>query len=175
MKTVVFAGMNWWDLISIAVTIGMLIAAAILDKKTLKVPNYLTFPGFFAGTILCVLSNGFGEMGLRFITIAVLFLVYMTKILAGGDIKLLMALTMLHGTLGMLITLVLANIVLLVWKLIQSRKEAVEAIRDGLFLMNGWGSSTYSDNDARKIALAPYMLIGFILYIGGRIAIYFIF
>ena len=175
MKTVVFAGMNWWDLISIAVTIGMLIAAAILDKKTLKVPNYLTFPGFFAGIILCILSNGFGEMGLRFITIAILFLVYMTKILAGGDIKLLMALTMLHGTLGMLITLILANIVLLVWKLIQSRTEAVTAIKDGLFLINGWGSSTYSDNDARKIALAPYMLIGFVLYVGGRIAIYFIF
>lgn len=175
MKNILFAGINWWDLISIVITIGLLIAAAIIDKRSLKIPNYLTFPGFVVGTVLCVLSNGFGEMGLRFIAVAVLFLGYMIKLLSGGDTKLLMAVAMLQGILGMLITLILANVVLLVWKLIQSKYEAINAIREGLFLMNGSAGSPYTNGDSeRKISFAPYLLFGFLLYTAGRIVLGFI-
>ena len=175
MNTILFAGINWWDIISIIITIGLLVASAIIDKRSLKIPNFLTFPGFIVGAVLCVFSNGFGEMGLRFIAVAVLFLGYMIKLLSGGDTKLLMAVTMLQGILGMLITLILANVVLLVWKLIKSRHEAVNAIREGLFLMNGSVGSPYSNGDnERKISFAPYLLIGFLLYTAGRIVIGFI-
>lgn len=175
MKETLFLGITGWDILIFCITIGMLIAAAIIDKKTLKIPNYITFPGIVAGAALCAASRGFGEMGIRFIAVAVLFLFFMVRLLSGGDAKLLMAISLLQGILPMLLTLIIGNIVLLVVAFFKDRHEAAHAVKNGLFLMNGWTDTSNYSGSSRKIALAPYLLVGFLLYYVGNIAITMIF
>lgn len=171
MKEILFAGITGWDVVSVILTLVILIWCAIEDKKSLIIPNYITFPGILIGTVLCVISKGFCEMGLRFIAVAVLFLLFMIRLLSGGDIKLLMTITMLEGILPMLITLIVGNVILLLAAFIRNKDEAISAIRDGLFLVNGWTNTTYYPENCRKVALAPYLLYGFIAYYIGRIVI----
>ncbi len=71
--------------------------AVIFDFKTFSIPNRLNLLGFMTGVIYSLIQYGFGEAGKSIfwaaITIAALFVLFVSGILGAGDIKLYAALS----------------------------------------------------------------------------------
>lgn len=171
MSNIVFLNYNIWNIIAIAVSFALLICAAITDIKTMRIPNYITLPALAIGIVLSFAGCGWKETLIRLGMVVILFLAYAVHLLAGGDIKTLMALTMLQGVLPMLFTVIIGNLVLLGLTAIKSPSSAIEYIRKGLFFMNGVEYGV----DKRKVALSPYILAGYTLVLAGNILIKLIF
>ena len=92
------------QIILIAITLIILIISAIFDKKTMRIPNWLTFGGMGAGLLITYIISyqaGYINTGV----ILLLFFLGMTDFVGLGDLKLLMALVALQGWLPTLITL----------------------------------------------------------------------
>lgn len=170
MPNYIFLDYNIWNIIAIVVSFILLIWVTIIDVKTMKIPNYLTLSAIAVGAVLSFAGCGWKETLLRFAMVIILFFAYAIHLLAGGDIKLLMALTMLQGVLPMLISLILGNLLLLGITAMQSPSSAMEYIRGGLFLMNGVEYGV----DQRKVALSPYILAGYTLFLAGNVLVKFI-
>lgn len=171
MPNSIFLNYNVWNIIAIAVSFALLICATITDIKTMKIPNYITLPAFIIGIVLSFAGCGWKETLIRLGMVVALFLVYAIHLLAGGDIKILMALTMLQGVLPMLFTVIIGNLILLGLTAIKSPSSAREYIRKGLFFMNGVEYGV----DKRKVALSPYLLAGYTFVLIGSILIQIIF
>ena len=71
--------------------------AVIFDFKTFRIPNKLNFLGFITGVTYSLITYGFSEAGKSIlwsaITIAALFVLYVSGVLGAGDIKLYAALS----------------------------------------------------------------------------------
>ena len=162
MSNTVFLTFSGWDILSFSISVIMLCIAAIVDLKTMKIPNTLTFTCIFLGILLCAIGNGFVETGMRTLVTIILFALFMTGLLSGGDTKLLMALTFLSGIPAMLFSVIIANVTLLLFVALHSKDEALSVLQQGLFLINR--PERWYEGTGRKIAFAPYLLVGFVLY-----------
>ena len=79
----------------------MILSALILDLKSNKIPNYITFTGTIIGIILYIISDGFsglagGALGML-IGIGLLLIPFMMRGIGGGDVKLLGAIGAFKG------------------------------------------------------------------------------
>lgn len=167
MLTPLLLNYNLLDIITIAITIIFLVIASVMDIKTMRIPNYLTLSAFGTGLVLSFINCGWKTALIRLTVVVALFFVYMLHLLAGGDIKMLMALTMLQGPIAMLVSVIIGNLVLLGITAIRSPQMAADYIRSGLFFMNGVEYGV----DKRKVPFSPYVLTGYILFLAGSILI----
>ncbi len=73
----------------------VLVVAAVIDGKILKVPNWLTFPFIVSGWIHCTIEGGFGTNGLLFSLlgtfVGMMLLLVLRNVggMGAGDVKLL--------------------------------------------------------------------------------------
>ena len=79
----------------------MILSALIIDLKSNKIPNYITFTGTIIGIILYIISDGFsglagGTLGML-IGIGLLLIPFMMRGIGGGDVKLLGAIGAFKG------------------------------------------------------------------------------
>lgn len=83
-----------------AVLVALLGAAAWSDLRTRRIPNSLTVSGLAAGMALAVLAPG-GSLAGSALAVAVAFamgfLLFVGRVLGGGDVKLLIAVAALLG------------------------------------------------------------------------------
>jgi len=91
---------TWIDILSIVTALPVVLAAAAIDYRTMKIPNWLTFPFIFLGLSLLALrcTAGFSPAIAAFTcVVAYLFVYVLWKccLWGGGDAKLVMALFIL--------------------------------------------------------------------------------
>lgn len=138
----------------IAVTLIILIISAILDTKTMRIPNWLTFGGMGLGLLITYIiswQTGLINTGV----ILLLFFLGMTGFVGLGDLKLLMAMVALQGWLPSLITLGLASLLLIIVK-VKNEHYVVDMkrLKDKALASEGV-----------KVPFAPYLLAGYIMYL----------
>lgn len=150
--------MNW---ITIVISLVVAALAAIWDIRTRKIPNFLTFPAMLFGIIYaCTMGT---EIGLeRILLLIVLFMIGASNLFGIGDLKLIMAIGALNGTLCMGITVAFAALLIIIWDAITHWREAWIDIKAGcrfIFTLN----FDKSYGTQRSVKFAPYIFAGLII------------
>jgi len=88
-------------MIQIAITLVILVLAAIFDLKYRRIPNYLTLPAVVSGLILNLYFSGWAGLQDAFtgalLGAALLFIPFALRGIGAGDVKLLAAVGALNG------------------------------------------------------------------------------
>jgi prepilin peptidase CpaA len=93
----------------IAVLVVLLVAAAVIDYRTMKIPNWLTVGGLVTGLVLTTIDalrplNGFlGALSGAAVGLGILLPLYVLRVMGAGDVKLM---AMAGAFLGVNATLV---------------------------------------------------------------------
>ena len=149
------------EMVPIIVSLAVTTAAALWDWRHGRIPNVFTFPAILLGIVYSFSCFSI-QVGLaRCILIVLLFAAGTLRILGMGDLKLLMAIGALTGSLCLAVTAFLASLLVLMSGFIRHRKETWSDFRAGLT------SLLTLDFDARlgtgrKVKFAPYILWGLI-------------
>ena len=90
------------DSLLIAMVLVFAVAAAVLDLRTMRIPNWLTLPAIGAGTLVLVIRCLYGyPIWLAAITLMVslslMYLLWLTGSWGGGDSKAVLAIFLLAG------------------------------------------------------------------------------
>jgi prepilin peptidase CpaA len=92
---------NWRTLLVLTPCAAVLLVAATTDTLERKIPNWLTYPAFFAGLIVHTVAwgwSGFGSgLGAAALVFVVGFLLLLPGWMGGGDVKLLTGLAAFLG------------------------------------------------------------------------------
>ncbi|OYP37515.1 prepilin peptidase [Rhodopirellula sp. MGV] len=158
----------------------VLIVAAVIDGKILKVPNWLTFPFIICGWINCTIEGGMPGLGYSllgtFVGMMLLLVLRNVGGMGGGDVKLLMGVGAWLGTVVTLYAFAATAIVggimavIMVWR----SGEWTKHYAQGMQILEEW-KTIRKPSELSKIArerkptmyLLPYgipMAIGSILY-----------
>lgn len=107
-----------------AVLVALLVLAAVLDVRTLRIPNWLTLTGF-AAAVLFHLSGAAGALGWwaplsgAALALALLLPLWMLRVMGAGDVKLMGVVGAFLGPAGLvpalLFTCVAAGVLALAW------------------------------------------------------------
>jgi prepilin peptidase CpaA len=128
------------------VSLGLTLAAATLDWRTRRIPNWLTVPALFAGIALHSVLNGWhGTLfALEGAALALLILVppVTIRVLGAGDWKLMGVVGALMGPVLMLFILFVSILVAGLMALVQMTRagRVVETFRNMLVLLRGFFS-----------------------------------
>ena len=144
--------------------------AAIIDQKTSKIPNWLTFPFIAVGLILTGIFN-IAFLPQCLLTIIGLFLFGMLGLIGLGDIKLLMVVASTCGALYTILVLVFASIILFIKELLFDFRNTVNMALQGLRSILVFHSPKI-DNDGKKVPFAIYMFAGYVAVCIGRGVLY---
>ncbi|MCR5479039.1 MAG: A24 family peptidase [Ruminococcus sp.] len=139
----------------------VLIIAAIFDIKKQRIPNSLTFPAFFVGLILMCITENFQTILINIICVLAIFLFGATGILGLGDIKLLMALTVLYGWSSTLLSFALASVILLIFTSFVNPVETWIYITK--FFRRIRREKVPFNKKATKYVFAPFLLFGAVI------------
>lgn len=139
----------------------VLIVAAIFDFFKQRIPNFITFPAFFVGLILMCITDDLHTILINIICVLAIFLFGATGILGLGDIKLLMALTVLYGWSSTLISFALASVILLIFTSIVNPIETWIYITK--FFRRAKREKVPFNKKSTKYVLAPFLLLGAII------------
>lgn len=134
-------------------------AAALLDLKWGRIPNWLTFPAMLLGVLYIFWQYGTGTGVERCILLLALFLAGTLSIIGMGDLKLLMALGALNGGFCLAVTVLTAALLLLTVELIRHREETQKDIRAGFCSLFKFRFDSILGT-GRKVKFAPYILCG---------------
>lgn len=140
-------------IICLVVCSVMMVIAAIIDKKKMRIPNWITFPSIFLGLALnFVISWQEGLISLGIII--VLFFIGAIGFLGMGDLKLMMAVVALKGWLCAIVVLGVASILL-----------AVHKVKIEKYQLNFKRLIKPNETDGGlRVPFAPYMLLGYVFY-----------
>ena len=90
------------------------LAGALTDVHTRRIPNWITFPGFFIGLLLHFWIDGWRGMGSAAAAALIAFAIFLIFFIAGGmgagDVKLMTAVASLAGTKSVLEMLIMTAI-----------------------------------------------------------------
>lgn len=147
------------DQITITASLLVAAAAALLDLKWGRIPNWLTFPAMLLGVLYIFWQYGAGTGVERCILLLALFLAGTLSIIGMGDLKLLMALGALNGSFCLAVTVLTASLLLLAVELIRHREETRKDMWAGLCSLFKFRLDS-SLGTGRKVKFAPYILCG---------------
>ncbi|MEM6688105.1 MAG: A24 family peptidase [Planctomycetota bacterium] len=167
----------WW--VSI-----VLVVAAYIDGKILKVPNKITYPFIISGWIYWTIAGGFGTDGLLFSLagtfVGMMLLLVLRNVggMGAGDVKLLAGIGAWLGTVVTLYAFSATAIVggvMAVWMIYRSG-EARKHYEQGKMILNEWKDvhnmeklSDIARERKPNMYLLPYgipMAIGSLMYFG---------
>lgn len=144
-----------------AVLCGLtLLAAAVTDLYSRRIPNWITLPAIGTGLILTAIVDCKTLFGIL-IAIAVIFFAGMFGVMGGGDLKLIMAVTALCGVMPALFSVGIASAAVITVSAIQNPKETFSAVKNGLRCVVGKAKIS---EQGRRIPFAPYLLFGFAIW-----------
>lgn len=147
------------SVISIAVLLTLLLIASCYDKKTMKIPNWISLTGLITGICLC---TSIYQVGYRFVAIVFIFFFGTLGLMGMGDLKLWMMISMFTGfTVSCFIVAGGAGI-LIVHQLICDRKNAGQTMRLAVtsFIVN----RKLIEFEQKKYAFAPYLFCSCLIY-----------
>ena len=150
-----------------AVTVALVVACAVVDWRTGRIPNALTLPAVAAGLVLHALSNGgdglaFSAKGLA-LGAGVFFVPYYLGGLGAGDVKLMGAVGALlgwHLTLVALIYTALAGGLCAVLAMVRARAVSSTFARLGVMFQLLFANKRFPSADSieGKSVTIPYAL-----------------
>ena len=143
-----------------------IIPATVVDIRTMRIPNAITFPLMSLGIAATAIFNT-ANLSQCIIAMAALFLFGATGLVGLGDIKLLMVVASTCGIMFTIVTIGIAAITLLVKELITDYKQTRGYIAQGLFMIVRCNMSMI-DRGGKKVPMAIYILIGYACAFAGR-------
>lgn len=150
-----------WSIAAELITGVVLLISAIWDIRFRKIPNAVTFSGTAIGLTLAFLTDWKAGV-VAVAAIAFIFLVGMTGIMGGGDLKLIMALVALQGVSSALWAVGIASVVILLVELCRHPPTALRAVKQGMKAMLGMDRV---DPQGKRVPFAPFLLIGYYVYL----------
>lgn len=147
------------SVISIVMLLSLLLIASCYDKKTMKIPNWISLTGIITGICLCTSIN---QVGYRFIAIVFIFFFGMLGLMGMGDLKLWMMISTLIGFTESCFIVAGAALMLLIHQLIRDRKRASQTICLSItsFIYN----RKIIEFEQTVYPFAPYLMFSCILY-----------
>lgn len=150
----------YYHLIIFIFTFIVMSISSVIDIKTKKVPNWLTMMFIFISFLITSIFNR--DILLSSIAcVAVLFVLCDLGIAGGGDIKLLMGVSLLCGWKVSLFTLAIASISLIVFTVITNFKEVLNQTKK--FCHNMMFKDFSSLKDGKGYSFAPHLTVGFVI------------
>ena len=149
--------------IFLIVSFIVLTLATITDIAKGKVYWWSTLPVLLFGMIAQLFYLGAVDYLIRIAVIVALFFLY-EGFIGGGDAKLVMMLTMLHGPISGLLTLGIASLLVFVVSFIKDPDLTMNSAKNGLIALQTRTLETAKGNGP-KVLLAPYMLVAFSLLV----------
>lgn len=114
-----------------------------------------------AGLIAQLFFVGFEDYIIRLLLIVAIFFLY-EGFIGGGDAKLLMMLTILRGAMPMLLTVILAEIALILFNYIKDPEVTKKALKSNWMALKAFNIGSLK-GEGEKVPLVPYLLGGFLL------------
>ena len=142
-----------------------IIPAAVIDIKSKRIPNIITFPAMIIGITLTSIFNT-QHLAQCVIMMVALFLFGATGLMGLGDIKLLMAVASTSGIMFTITVIGAAVALLLIKELISDFKHTCVEIKTGLFLV-ATGNTSNADANSKKAPMAAYILAGYLITLAG--------
>lgn len=139
------------------------LAAAILDIKTEKIPNKLTFTAIIIGLIMTALLKPFTSLAASVFFIAALFFLGMSSFIGLGDIKLLMTITALGGCKMCVISFIVGVLCLCACASIFNPIETYIYIQKMLQRLRFKRQKI--NKESTKYKFAPFLFLGTIFFI----------
>lgn len=139
------------------VLITILIIAAIVDVKTMKIPNILILVGLIAGVILNILTIKLSDWILIVIGTIVILIFGFFRLLGMGDIKLWLVINLFEGLKFSAFSVFIASVLLVV---VQSIKDP-ENFKLAFLATNqlATGQKVVVTDNSPKFAFSPYLLV----------------
>lgn len=158
--------MNAFDVSGLILSLLLLAPATYWDIKEKRVPNFIVFPGMAVGLSLLVLKciydgsilSGIENLGL----FVLLFLFGMTGLLGLGDIKLLMALSLVNDPVTLLLSIALACLLIVFVQIVKQGRKIIAKLWAG-FGMILTKKLTPVARNADTVPFVPYFLITFLV------------
>lgn len=166
------ANISLLQLIRVFVAIGFLVPASIIDQKTRRIPNALTFPMIVSGLLLNIFFSPDRFPGIG----AVLLVCLLFGVLPGvgmGDVKLLMGMSMYLSNTNVMLELALASVLILIIRFIQSPQTTLWMITFRRLRPVSKEEATRK-SETNSVPFAPYLLCATILIEGGTILAFYV-
>ena len=150
-----------WIQFTVIVSIAVTTVGAYTDYRWKRILNVITLPAMLFGVAYGFLVGGIGRGIERVVLMAIMYGIGALGLLGMGDLKLLMAIGTLNGTMCMLYAVAISSLILLFHQLLRDRRATMLDIKAGIYSL----LSRRFDNKlgtGRKVRFAPYVLIGLI-------------
>ena len=149
------------------ISLILLLLASIIDVKTKKIPNMLTFPAILLGIIwifyTSISTHIFTEMIFRLVLFVLIFFFGMTGLIGLGDIKLFMALSLLNSPFVLLSSIAIAGFLLVIVKLVQNPNETKQKMFSGIMMVRTKHIQKIDKDNNNTVAFAPYITTSYLI------------
>lgn len=142
-------------IIRVSILTIFLIAAAMIDFRTRRIPNALTFPLIIFGVLEAIFFSR-DRLFLILISLAVLVLISLLPGIGMGDIKLLMGMAAWTSPVNVLLSLAFASILVVI------AKRAKPSMLNLLIMSN----TPPNKDKTNSVPFAPYLLGAYIIIEG---------
>lgn len=158
--------MELFPLYRVLLTLGFMIPAAIIDVRTQRIPNFITFPMILIGLLINIILTPYRLIP----TVAMLVFCLLLAKLPGvgmGDVKLLMGMSTLLVEVHILYILAIASVGVLLIEFIKHPKGTIIMVMTRQ-LRPITPEEAKLKNTSNAIPFAPYLLAATILVEGGQ-------
>lgn|GEM_PF-702626 len=150
-----------------ALSVILLIAASVADVRTKTIPNKITFPAMAIG-LACILISAitlhyYIALVLRLVLFVLVFLFGMTGLIGLGDIKLIMALSLLNYPIIVLITVIAACVLLILIEVLLKPRETNRKITTGIVMVMTKRITKITKDNKETVAFAPFLFFGYLI------------
>lgn len=143
------------EIIKLIIMLLFLVPASIIDNRTNKIPNYISFSFITMGFLWCLMFDTYNIWS-SLLAVIGLFFFGMFGLMGIGDIKLLMGISLYCGYKTMLLTVMISLLLLALTEFILAPKKTVIVIRD-VFI------GKLSVYDGNKKPFSVYILFGLLI------------
>jgi len=153
-----------FDFIGFVLIIIIGILATIFDCRTMKIPNAISFPFMGFGLIWNVLFNR-EDWWVNLIAFVIIFLFGSLRLMGLGDIKMLMAMSLISGWFCIILTVLFSCVLFVSVQLIFHFKETWFTINSTLYYAktNSFKAIKESTIGSKKKSFFIYILFGYII------------
>lgn len=155
------------------ITLVFVVLAGIIDFKTMKIPNFLTFPFIVIGVLYSTLT---GNIKVALIGLIISFVLgnifFIIGGMGGGDVKLMMGIATILGLRDYLDILLIASLLGVLWGIISIMRRyftmrnlaEVDLIYEGYFLKEHVKSQLFSRKEKTIVPFGTCLAMATIIY-----------
>ena len=152
-------------LFQVAACLFFLLAAAIADGRSRRIPNGITFPFILCGLLFSGLTDA-GSLISKAVFLIIIFLFGWTGLIGLGDIKLIMGLGAMWDPVWALLSVALASLLIFAANTVKYPHIVWLQIQ-GVFQHVTRRKKLPDKTEANSVPFAPYLFTAYILLQGG--------